>query len=650
MFAPLLRASGIASLLPQRGSLAMPYWRTLVGRIADREPDFVTKTDDELRRSSRSLQYRARAGESLDQLLVDAYALHRVAAERSLRMRPYDVQLLGGTALHFGSVAEMQTGEGKTLTATLPLYLASLAGQGALLATANDYLAQRDGELSRPLFELLGMRVGIITATTMPSERRNAYACDVVYGTAKEFGFDFLRDRLRAAEAAGAASQSLATMLGHREARGGEPPMQREPFFLLLDEIDNILIDEGRTPLIVSTRGTGDARRISALYLWAAEAVARFDEIDHFKHDRKKRTIELTITGRQLVRDLPKPSLISDASTLELYDRIECALQAEREYLRDRHYVVRDHEIVLVDEFTGRLAEGRRWKKGIHQAVEAKEGLTIGLDSGDAARVTIQTFALRFPRLAGMTGTAASAAKEFKKIFRLATVAIPTNRPPRRISLPERVFGTSEQKWQAIVDEIAEIHQTGRPVLVGTRSIDKSEQLSQRLNQRGLSHQVLNARHLAREAEIITEAGKMGRITVATNMAGRGTDIRLGEGVHAIGGMHVIGTEFHDSQRIDRQLIGRCGRQGDPGSWRQFMALDDEILEKGLSPGQTKKLRALGAEAMGSLSGYGVWFRRAQQKIETEHFEARRAMLEFETQKREEHVQLGQDPYLDAVE
>lgn len=628
----------------------MPYWRTLVAGIVDREPAFATQTDEELRRSSRSLQYRARAGESLDQLLVDAYALHRVAASRALRMRPYDVQLLGGTALHFGSVAEMQTGEGKTLTATLPLYLASLAGQGALLATANDYLAQRDGELSRPLFELLGMRAGIVTATTMPSERRNAYACDVVYGTAKEFGFDFLRDRLRAAEAAGAATQSLASMLGHREVRGNEPPMQREPFFLLLDEIDNILIDEGRTPLIVSTRGSGDAQRISALFRWAAEAVARFDELDHFKHDRKKRTIELTPAGRQLVRDLPKPSLLSDVPTLELYDRVECALQAEREYLRDRHYVVRNDEIVLVDEFTGRLAEGRRWKKGIHQAVEAKEGLAIGLDAGDAARVTIQTFALRFPRLAGMTGTAASASSEFKKIFKLTTVPIPTNRPPRRICLPERVFGTAEQKWQAIVEEISEIHQTGRPVLVGTRSIDKSEHLSRQLDQRGLAHQVLNARHLAHEAEIVAEAGMVGRITVATNMAGRGTDIRLGEGVHALGGMHVIGTELHDSQRIDRQLIGRCGRQGDPGSWRQFLALDDEILEKGLTPGQTRKLRELGADATGPLSGYVGWFRRAQQKVEAEHFEARRAMLEFETQKREEHLQLGQDPFLDAVE
>ncbi len=650
MLAPLLNASGIAGLLPQRGSLAMPYWRTLVGRIADREPMFAKQTDDEIRRSSRSLQYRARAGESLDLLLVDAYALHRVAASRALRMRPYDVQLLGGTALHFGSVAEMQTGEGKTLTATLPLYLASLTGQGALLATANDYLAQRDGELSRPLFELLGMRVGIITAPTMPGERRNAYACDVTYSTAKEFGFDFLRDRLRVAEAAGATTQSLANMLGHREVGGTEPPMQREPFFLLLDEIDNILIDEGRTPLIVSTRGTGDAQRISALYRWAADAVARFDETDHFKHDRKKRTIELTLAGRQLVRDLPKPSLLSDVPTLELYDRMECALQATREYLRDRHYVVRDDEIVLVDEFTGRLAEGRRWKKGIHQAVEAKEGLAVGLDSGDAARVTIQTFALRFPRLAGMTGTAASASSEFKKIFKLTTVAIPTNKPPRRVCLPEIVYGTAEQKWQAIVEEVAEIHKTGRPVLVGTRSIDKSEQLSQLLNERGLTHQVLNARHLPREAEIIADAGKVGRITVATNMAGRGTDIRLGEGVHALGGMHVIGTELHDSQRIDRQLIGRCGRQGDPGSWRQFLALDDEILEKGLSPAQTKRLRQLGANATGPLRGYGMWFRRAQRRIETEHFEARRAMLEFETQKRDEHLQLGQDPFLDAVE
>ncbi len=624
------------------------HHRRLLSCIDSFEPELQQATEGELRRRSRSLRYRARSGEPLDTLLPEAFAMMREAARRCLGQRHYDVQLLGGIAIHNGSIAEMQTGEGKTLTATLPIYLAALVGRGAHLATANDYLAVRDLELMRPAYELLGMTAGVVDATTPRSQRRKAYACDITYGTAKEFGFDFLRDRLFRPPGDAGPRNLLGTWLGTLHA-SADMTVQRELHFALVDEADSILIDEARTPLIVSST-PGEAERVAArCYQWAAECCAAFQEKTHYDYDSKTKAVTLNADGRRLVRTIAKPSELLETPLLDLYEHLECALKVNRDFIRDRQYVIRDDEIVIVDEFTGRLAEGRKWREGIHQAVEAKEGVTISVKTGEAARITIQDYFRRYKRLGGMTGTATNSEAELKKIYDVQVEVIPTNRPPRRERLPARVFVTADQKWTAIVDEIRELHAIGRPVLIGTRSIDKSELLSRRLSEAGIAHQLLNARQTADEAEIVAQAGQLGRVTVATNMAGRGTDIRLPEESLALGGLHVICSELHESPRIDRQLIGRCGRQGDPGSYRQFMALDDEILRVGWGPRRAAQLLARGAKENGELASYVRYFRQAQNRVAREHFRQRRLLLYHERERKKLQEQMGQDPYLDAA-
>jgi preprotein translocase subunit SecA len=626
-------------------------WAQLVPVISALEPEVQAQSDEELRKRSLALRYRAKSREPLGQLLPEAYALVREAGRRKLNMRHFDVQLLGGIALFHRSIAEMQTGEGKTLTATLPLYLSALTGEGVHLATVNDYLAQRDANWMRPIYELLGMSVGVIQSQQPQDERRQAYACDITYGTANEFGFDFLRDRLLIRQTREGMTDIVSQMLGHGANPNSDKPVQRDASFVLVDEADSILIDEARTPLIISALPNESERAEAELFKWCAKATPQLIEDEHYEYDYEKRTAELTQDGRRLVRSLPRNGWVEQVGMLSIYDAIERSIRANTSFILDRHYVVRDGEIVIVDEFTGRMAEGRKWRDGLHQAIEAKENVDVTIATGHAARVTIQEYFLRYQRLAGMTGTAATSARELRKIYKVGVVIIPTHRPPIRSRLPSAIFGTEDIKFDAIVQEVLQVHSTGRPILIGTRSIDKSEKLSALLNAAGVPHQVLNARQIAAEAKIISEAGQHGHVTVSTNMAGRGTDIRLGEGIAELGGLHVICTEMHDSARVDRQLIGRCGRQGDPGSFRQYLSLADDILLFGLGPKQATKLAKRGRSAGADGSGFDELasrFQTAQRRIERRHFRDRKALMYQEKERKKVLLQMGQDPYLDS--
>ncbi|MCA9245535.1 MAG: preprotein translocase subunit SecA [Planctomycetales bacterium] len=630
-----------------RATWHLTNWkRNLLPKIDSFRSQLQQERDDQLRKRSLSLRFRFKSGEPAVDLLPEAYALVREAARRTLSMEHYDVQMLGGIAMFFGMLAEMETGEGKTLTATLPMYLRALAGKGCHLTTVNDYLAKRDADQMGPLYKLLGLSTGCVQTQMSQPERRKNYACDITYGTAKEFGFDFLRDRLLMRENGMLNEDSPSRFLADASPLAGERPVQRGHYFALVDEADSVLIDEARTPLIISAI-PGEAEKIAAAtYDWAAKAVEQFEEDEHYEYDHEKKTVELNMLGRQLVRSLPKSDLLDTVGFIDMYEHIERAIKVDREFERDREYVIRDGEIVIVDESTGRLAEGRKWRSGIHQAVEAREGLEVTVDTGQAARVTVQDFFLRYQHLGGMTGTAITSAAEMKKIYKLTVVQVPTNRPVQRKRLPDRVFGSAEEKWNAIVQEILEMHEQGRPVLIGTRSISRSELLSALLTKAGIHHEVLNANRIELEAEIVSEAGQQGKVTVSTNMAGRGTDIKLGVGVADLGGLHVIGTELHDSARIDRQLYGRCGRQGDPGTVRQFLALDDDVMEHGFGPKKAEKLESTGSKG-GSFSRYASLFKKAQDKVERRHFQGRKMLLHHEKAIRKMQLEMGQDPYLD---
>ncbi len=621
-------------------------WQTELRKIAVLESELENLTNEELRRRSLALRYRAMSGESLACIRPDAYALVREASRRTLGMRHYDVQIAGGIAMSKDAIAEMHTGEGKSLTATLPMYLHALHKKGAHLATVNDYLAKRDAELMRPVFELLGMTVGVVTSEMESPQRRKAYRCDITYGTAREFAFDFLRDRLQKREIVRSKTGLASAQL---DMVTDDSLMQRDLHFVLIDEADSILIDEARTPFIISAAPSERDRAAVTAYQWSSRVDRQFIEGTHYKYDDDKRSVELNATGRLLVRTLHQPIEVQALGALELYDYIERAIKAARDFHRDQKYVVRDGEIVIVDESTGRLAEGRKWRDGIHQAIEAQEGVEITIETGTAARVTMQDFFSNYDHVGGMSGTVSTAAAELRKIYKLAVEKIPTNKPVARRELSVSIHGTSDQKWSAVVAEVCQLHEQGRPVLIGTRSIDKSEHLSQLLAQAGIDHQLLNARHVAEEAEIVAHAGQRGKVTVSTNMAGRGTDIKLGEGVSELGGLHVIATEMHESVRIDNQLKGRCGRQGDPGTFRQYLAMDDEILKIAMGPKKASRLKKRGENLTGVTTGFSP-FRTAQQRITRKHFRDRAAMLYFHREKKKTHKQMGLDPYLDVAE
>ena len=639
----------LAGLKPgSRPAITAATWR-VVQRIEDCAAEMGAQSDASLRRLARSLSYRAKAGEPIDSLLVESFAATREAGRRTIGMRHYDVQLLAGVALVHGSIVEMQTGEGKTLVATLPLALYALAGRGVHLATVNDYLATRDAAWMEPIYKVLGLSVGVVQSQMDFDGRRQAYARDITYGTAKEFGFDFLKDRLMGREIAEGRAD-LGAMLTGQNVTSGTKLLQRPYWFALVDEADNVLIDEARTPLIIASP-PGEAQAVEqTLFRFASEAAAGLEVGDDFEADVQKQTCELIGRGRSNVRAIQRPPELDSVSLLAIYDAVERALRARQFFILDRQYVVRDGKIVIVDESTGRAAEGRTWRDGLHQAVEAKEDIEITVPAGHAARITIQELFARWPHLAGMTGTIATSASEISRTYSVAVATVPTHRPAIRQRLSAVVCATYAEKLDRIVEEVQTMHALGRPVLIGTRSIDKSEDLSRLLHAAGLPHTVLNARQIEKEAEIVSQAGQFGQITVSTNMAGRGTDIKLGEGVAALGGLHVICTELHDSARIDRQLVGRCGRQGDPGTWRQYVTLSDEILVSGFGPKRAKQVVGwVGARLRGNPDRLLSVFKRAQQRVEQRHVRQRRLLEYVERLRAESHIQMSQDPYLDAA-
>ena len=630
-----------------RGS-RIPQWRSQVSRVERMAASLESLEDQEIQQRSLALRYQSQSGKPLTKLVIEGYALVREAARRSIGMSHYPVQLLGGIAMFQNSIVVMQTGEGKTLTATLPLFLHALTGNGAHLATANDYLAARDAEIMRPVFEMLGMTVGVVTGQSTRCQRREAYHCDVTYTTAKEIGFDFLRDRLIRRHQKYSGQNAIAAMTG-QQPTDANLPVGRGLNFILIDEADNVLIDEARTPLIVSSDPDRIAKAKLALYQWTAQIVDSFtDELD-FSIDEESKSISLTAAGRRRVRTTQQPEALSRTPLIDIYDQVEMAIYVNENYFADRHYVVRDGEVVIVDEFTGRLAEGRKWRSGIHQAIEAREGVEISVETGEAARITIQDLFLKYEALAGMKGTVANSAPELRNIYSVRVVDVPTNKPPKRVQLPVQVFGSAAQKWQAIADEVEAMLAVGRPVLIGTRSIDKSETLSKILASRGIEHEVLNARHLDREAQIVSEAGRPKKVTVATNMAGRGTDIKLSADALVIGGLHVICSELHDSARIDRQLIGRCGRQGDPGSYRQYLSLDDDLLRSGLGQQRAESLLRHANNPAATLTRFAPLFYSAQAKIERNHYQARKQLLYHDRERQKFQREMGQDPHLDTA-
>jgi preprotein translocase subunit SecA len=551
--------------------------RRLLHRFVDRvdaaEPEVQPLTDDGLRDAAEALRPSFLRHGLRDDLLVRCFALVREASRRVLGKRQYRVQLMGGRALVEGWLAEMATGEGKTLTAGAPAIAAALAGLPVHVVTVNDYLAERDAELLTPLYEFFGLSVGICRHGQQPAERRAAYAADITYGANKEIAFDYLRDRIALGQRRGRAGLAMRAVL--RDAPG-QPLLLRGLGFAIVDEADSVLVDEARTPLIISAEaGDEDA---AAAYGFALELAGRLEEGPHYELLRARRLARLTDAGRARVEELSRlrggPWAIRRARD----ELAEQALTALHLFHRGHQYVVAEGKVQIVDEYTGRIAEGRTWERGLHQLIETKEGVEMTGRRETLARITYQRFFRRYLRLSGMTGTGWELAGELRAIYGLPIVRIPTNRPSQRRDLGARLLPTTARKWDAIADAAQRMSATGRPVLVGTKSVEASEELATRLAARGLPHTVLNAHHDKREAEIVAQAGQAGRITVATNMAGRGTDIHLGEGVAEAGGLHVIVAEFHDSPRIDRQLIGRGARQGDPGSFEAIVSVEDELF------------------------------------------------------------------------
>ncbi|MDK2883086.1 MAG: preprotein translocase subunit SecA [Bacillota bacterium] len=613
------------------------------------EPKMQALSDEALRAKTAEFKERLAAGETLDNLLPEAFAVVREASRRTLGLRHFDEQIMGGIVLHQGRIAEMKTGEGKTLVATLPAYLNALTGQGVHIVTVNDYLAKRDSEWMGAIYKFLGLSVGLILHDMDFAARREAYAADITYGTNNEFGFDYLRDNM---------------------VLYPEQMVQRGFNYAIIDEVDSILIDEARTPLIIS----GQAEQSTDLYYKFARIVPQLKRDVDYTVDEKARTVAPTEEGvAKVERMLGVANLYDESEGADLAHYLLQALRAHVLMQRDRDYVVKDGQVIIVDEFTGRLMFGRRYSDGLHQAIEAKEGVKIKEESQTLARITFQNFFRMYKKLAGMTGTAATEEEEFRKIYGLDVVVIPTHKPMIRVDYPDVVYKTEAAKFKAVVEEIAECHKRGQPVLVGTVSIEKSERLSAMLKRRGIPHQVLNAKYHEKEAEIIAQAGRLGAVTIATNMAGRGTDILLGgnpdfltraelirqgknpqevdretyqaiyremkkqtdaehDQVVALGGLHIIGTERHEARRIDNQLRGRSGRQGDPGSSRFYLSLEDDLLRLFGGESIAKIMERLGLEEDQPIE-HPLLTRaveNAQKKVEAKNFEIRKQLLEYD--------------------
>ena len=524
-----------------------------VDKINALEQDMINLTDAKLIAKTDDFKWRLEKGETLDELLPEAFAVVREASKRVLGMRHFDVQLIGGIALHEGKIAEMRTGEGKTLVSTLAAYLNALSGKGVHVVTVNDYLAKRDSNWMGKLHKFLGMNVGLIMQGMDFPERKAAYNADITYGTNNEFGFDYLRDNM---------------------VIYPEQMVQRPLNFAIVDEVDSILIDEARTPLIIS----GPGERSTGLYNVLAEVVKKLTIEEDYKIDEKAKTVAPTESGIAKVEKMMNITNMFDGENIEVSHLFNQALRAKELMRRDRDYVVKDGEIVIIDEFTGRMMFGRRYSDGLHQSIEAKEGVVVERESQTLAAITFQNYFRMYDKLGGMTGTAKTEEQEFQNIYGVDVLVIPTNKPSMRKDLPDVVYKNKRAKYKAAINEITELHAKGQPVLVGTTSIEQSENLSNMLKKQGVPHAVLNAKHHEKEAEIIAKAGQKGAVTIATNMAGRGTDIVLGEGVVELGGLHIVGTERHESRRIDNQLRGRAARQGDPGSTRFYLSLEDDLM------------------------------------------------------------------------
>jgi preprotein translocase subunit SecA len=578
-----------------------------LGEISALEPAMIAASDEELKAKTPYFREKLHQGAGLADILAEAFAVAREAARRTLRMRPFDVQVLGGLILHEGKIAEMKTGEGKTLAAAMPLYLNALAGKGAHLVTVNDYLARRDAAWMGPIYNFLGLNVGVIVHGMDDDERRAAYHADITYGTNNEFGFDYLRDNMKFA---------LADYV------------QRDFFYAIVDEVDSILIDEARTPLIIS----GPSDESTDKYARVNQVIPQLRKDQDYKVDEKSRTVILTEEGVGRSEALLKVPNLYEPRNMDTLHHLNQALRAHALFRRDVDYLVKEGKVIIVDEFTGRVMPGRRYSDGLHQALEAKERVKIEQENQTMASITFQNYFRMYEKLAGMTGTADTEAEEFGKIYKLEVLVVPTNMPMIRTDYSDVIYKTEEEKFKAVIEEIRQLHEAKRPVLVGTISIEKSELLSKYLTRTGIKHHVLNAKNHEREAEIVAQAGQPGQVTISTNMAGRGTDIKLGEGVAELGGLHILGTERHESRRIDNQLRGRSGRQGDMGSSRFYLSLEDDLL------------RIFGAERISSVmdrigmeEGEPIEHRlisraieNAQKRVEGQNFDIRKHLLEYD--------------------
>ncbi len=582
--------------------------RPLVAHINALEPEMEVLADEDL--PARIAEYRRQVQEGerdLDALLPEVFAVVREASRRVLGMRHYDVQLVGGMALHHGKIAEMKTGEGKTLVATLAVVLNALEGRGVHVVTVNDYLARRDAEWMGRLYHALGLSTGVIVAGLTDEERKAAYAADITYGTNNEFGFDYLRDNMK-------FYAEQLVQRGHR--------------FAIVDEVDSILIDEARTPLIIS----GASDESTDAYREVDAIVRQLERDRDFTVDEKARTAMLTDEGTARVESLLNVDNLYDPVHITLQHHVLQSLKAHNVFKRDVDYIVRDDQVLIVDEFTGRLMVGRRFSDGLHQALEAKEGVTVAAENQTLASITFQNYFRMYDKLSGMTGTADTEAVEFAQIYNLEVSTIPPNRPMIRKDFPDVIYRTRREKFAAIVESIKELHKSGQPVLVGTISIETSELLSRMLLKERVPHSVLNAKHHAQEAEIVAQAGQAGKVTIATNMAGRGTDIVLGEGVRELGGLHILGTERHESRRIDNQLRGRSGRQGDPGSSRFYLSLEDDLMRLFGSDRLSGLMQRLGMEEGEPIENKMVSraIESAQKRVEGHHFEIRKTLLDYD--------------------
>ncbi len=579
----------------------------IVQKINAFEPEMIALSDEQLAAKTNEFRERFNKGATLDSLLPEAFAVVREAAKRTVNMRLFDVQLMGGIVLHEAKIAEMKTGEGKTLTAALPLYLNALTGKNVHLVTVNDYLARRDAEWNAPIYNFLGMDVAALQNDMSDEDRTKAYEADILYATNNELGFDYLRDNMK-----------FRT----------EDFVQRELYYAIVDEVDSILIDEARTPLIIS----GSAEESSKLYADANRVVVRLRKEEDFEVDEKARSAQLTEVGIDKIENAFGVENLYNPEYLNLLHHVQQALRAHALFRCDVDYVVKDGQVLIVDEFTGRILPGRRYSDGLHQALEAKEGVEIERESQTLAAITLQNYFRLYQKLAGMTGTAATEAEEFHNIYGLDVVSIPTNVPMIRDDKPDLIFLTKNAKYKAIVDDIKERHKKGQPVLIGTIAIETSELLSTILKASGIPHEVLNAKQHAREADIITHAGEAGQITIATNMAGRGTDIKLTPESKNADGLYILGTERHESRRIDNQLRGRSGRQGDPGDSRFYISLEDDVIRIFAGDSLKRNMERFGMKEDEIIESKFVskTIERAQEKVEKHNFETRKHLLEYD--------------------